>query len=66
MLVYWVEAEVEGEWSKKTGTSKEELLHYETDMPAEDVAGFASAGLSFDGPSMLGHARESVTAIAPV
>ena len=51
-MLYWFEEDVEGEWSKSSATTKEEMLEYETDQRAEDVASFGAASSSLD-PTMM-------------
>ena len=60
--LYWVEEDMEGEWSKSKGTEKEQTMQYETEIAAENVAAEMGTGpMSFDGTVMQGHDFRNAT-----
>ena len=53
--LYWVEEDMEGEWSKSKGTEKEQIVDYENDVALEDIgAEMATGPMTFDGTTMQG------------
>ena len=53
--LFWVEEDVEGEWSKNKSTSKSEQLDYDVDLAPEEVPSFGASGSgSWDPANMQG------------
>ena len=48
VVLYWLEEEVEGEWSKATSTTKTEEREYEVEDAPENAHSFASGSMSLD------------------
>ena len=54
VVLYWVEDEVEGKWSKKSSTSRTELAEYEVPLDGEDMHAFGTSTASLDPSNMHG------------